>query len=261
MAHTSRSVIPLIAVPDPEELGPAMQACNLGERAFVLAKIETGESNQECARLAGYSASSPDILKSAGYQIAHRPRVQDALLEEGRKLLRTHGPRSIKTLVEIRDSNAVKPEVRLKAAVELLDRAGMNAVAQSHLTVTHELSEAQLDQRILAMAAELGLPQEAARRLLISPGDLEKNAIDADFTEVEPEVSPEEQARRFHENEQRRKVRAMSPEDLTAHKKRLRRDQSERAKARRAAHEAERLLALGRSGLEDLLPLTTTTGD
>lgn len=246
--------MPLIAVPDAEELGPAMQACNVGERAWVIAKIETGENNMECARLAGYSASSDDVLKATGYAIAHRQRVQDALLEMSRKLMRTEGAKSIKTLVAIRDDKAIKPEIRLKASVELLDRAGMNAVSESHLTVTHELNEAQMDQRILALAAELGLSEDVARKMLISPADLQKNAdaIDAEFEEVAT-ISAEEQARRDYENDLRRKVRAMTPEELTAHKAQLRRDQSERAKAKRAAAEAGRLLAAGREGLEDLI--------
>jgi hypothetical protein len=254
MAHTSRAIVPLIAVPDADDLGPAMAACNIGERAWVIAKIETGANNMECARLAGYSASSDDVLKATGYAIAHRQRVQDALLEMSRKLMRTEGAKSIKTLVAIRDDKAIKPEIRLKASVELLDRAGMNAVSESHLTVTHQLSDAQMDQRILALAAELGLTEDVARKMLISPADLQKNAdaIEAEFEEIVP-VNPEDQARRDHENELRRKVRAMSPDELTAHKAQLRHDQSERSKAKRGAAEAARLLATGREGLEDLI--------
>lgn len=250
----SRAIVPLIAVPDAEDLGPAMLACTVGERAWTIAKIETAESNMECARLAGYSASSDDVLKSMGYAIAHRSRVQAALLEASQRLMRTEGPKSIKTLVAIRDDMAVKPEVRAKAAVELLNRAGMNAVSESHLTVTHELSEAQMDQKILSLAAELGLTEDVARKMLIAPADLRKNAdiIDADFEIVSEPISPEEQARRDRENEQRRNVRAMSPEELKVHKAQQRKDRSERGKARRAAAEAARILALGREGLEDL---------
>ena len=251
----SRAIVPLIPVPDVEDLGPAMQACTVGERAWVIAKIDTGESNKECCRLAGFSASSDDVLKSMGYAIAHRQRVQDALLEMSRKLFRVEGARSIKVLCAIRDDNAVKPEVRLKASVEILSRAGMGSVSESHLTVTHELSEAQMDQKILSLAAELGLSEDVARKMLIAPADLRKNAdaIDAEFEEVPPEISQEEQERRDRENEQRRNVRAMSPEELKAHKAQQRKDKSERGKAIRAAAEAERLLAMGRDGLEDLL--------
>ncbi|HKU54037.1 MAG TPA: hypothetical protein VJP60_01630, partial [Rhizomicrobium sp.] len=108
---------------------------------------------------------------------------------------------------------------------------------------------------ILSLAAELGLTEDVARKMLIAPADLRKNAdiIDADFEVVSEPISPEEQARRDRENEQRRNVRAMSPEQLAAHKAQQRKDKSERGKARRAAAEAERLLAMGRDGLEDLL--------
>lgn len=250
-----RSIVPLIAIPDAEDLGPAMQACTVGERAWVIAKIETGESNAECARLAGYSTSTDDVLKSTGYMLAHRQRVQDALLEMSRKLMRLEGSKSIKCLVAIRDDRTIKPDIRLKASVELLNRAGMSAVSESHMTVTHQLSEAQLDQRILTLAAELGLTEDVARKMLIAPADLKKNAdaIDAVFEEVTPEITAAEQGRRDYENEQRRALRAMSPEELKAHKAQQRKEQSERAKARRAAHEAERQAAIGREGIEDLL--------
>lgn len=124
-----------------------------------------------------------------------------------------------------------------------------------HLTVTHELSEAQMDQKILSLAAELGLTEDIARKMLIAPADLRKNAdaVDAEFEEVPPEISTEEQARREHENEMRRAVRAMSPEELKAHKAQQRAEKSQRAKAKRAASEAERFLASGREGIEDLL--------
>lgn len=255
MSHNSRAIAPTITFNE-ADLGPAMLACNPGERAWVFHKIEGGLNNTDAAIAAGYSNSSRDSAKSAGCAIAHRERVQAALLEMSRKLMRTEGPKSIKTLVAIRDDLRVKPEVRAKCATELLSRAGMGAVSESHLTVTHELNEAQMDQRILALAAELGLTEEVARKMLISPADMQKNAsiVDAEFEDVKPEVSPAEQARRDRNNEYRRKIRAMSPEELAAHKATRRKEKSQAFKARRAACEAERLAALGREGLEDLLP-------
>lgn len=235
----SRAIIPLIAIPAADDLGPAMQACTAGERAWVIAKIETGESNAECARLAGYSASSEDTIKSAGYVLAHRERVQAALLEMSRKLMRTEGPKSIKTLVALRDDTKVDAKDRIKASIELLNRAGMGAVAESHLTVTHELSEAQLDQKILSLAAELGIPRDIAAKMLIAPADLDKNAaaIDAEFEEVPADKTPEqieraERYRRNAENERRKELDAMTLEQREAAKAEVREQRSAEAKAR-----------------------------
>jgi hypothetical protein len=234
-----RNIVPLIAVPAADDLGPAMQACTNGERSFVIAKVETGESNAECARLAGYSASTPDTLKSTGYAIAHRQRVQDAILEMSRKLMRSEGPKSIKTLVEIRDNKSLEAKDRLKASVELLNRAGMSAVSESHLTVTHELlTDAQKDQRILSLASELGLDEATARKMLIAPADLEKNAqiIDAEFEEVPLSDDPRNIAKR----ETRARRRDMTPEERKADKARIRAERSAKLKAKRAEAEAGR---------------------
>src|ERR1019366_4030555 len=129
-------IVPLITIPDAEDCGPAMFAlASDAERAWVIAKVETGCSNGDAARLAGYCADNPslDNLKSTGYAIAHRQRIQDALLEVSRKLMRSQGPRSILTLARIRDDKAAENKDRIKAAVELLNRAGISAVQESHL--------------------------------------------------------------------------------------------------------------------------------
>src|ERR1700761_6666257 len=109
----AREIKPLPAVADLEELGPAMLACTVGERNFIQAKLETGLSNSECARLAGFSHSSPDVLKSRGYALAHSERVQNALLEQSKRFLKTELPKSLRVMIEIRDSKLVKPETRL----------------------------------------------------------------------------------------------------------------------------------------------------
>lgn len=250
--NTGNQIVPLIPVPEADDLGPAMTDCTVGERAFVVAKIETGESNGECARLAGYSASSPDVLKSIGYAIAHRERVQAAILEMSRRLMRTEGPKSIKTLVEIRDNKKAEDKDRIKASIELLNRAGMNAVSESHLTVTHQLSESQMDQRILQLASELGLDEATARKMLIAPADLEKNAnvIDADFTEVR---EPSQDPRIVAERETRARRRDMSPDEIAADKARIRAEKAAKAKAKYdAAQEYRAVVAEADPDLADL---------
>jgi hypothetical protein len=231
---------PLIPV-SADGLGPAMLALSPAMRAFVIAKVEFGQPNHEAARMAGYSAASPHALSVVASRLAHDERVQSALLEEGQKLMRSEGPKSVHTLVEVRDDKRNAAKDRIKAATELLDRSGFHALSEHHLTVEHHLSDEQKDARIMALAAEMGLSQDEARKLLIAPGKEQASIVDAEFEVVQP---PDPQRER--ENDLQRKRRARSPEERAAHKEQLRQQRSERAKQRLAE-------VAGREGLEDVL--------
>ena len=243
-----REIVPLIPIPDPDDLGERMCACTVGERAWVIAKLETGGDNSECARLAGYSTSSPDVLKSTGYAIAHRQRVQDALLEQSRKMLKTELPRSLRTMIELRDDKKIKAEIRLKAAIEIMNRAGMGAIQKSQLTVTHELSEAELVQSIRVLSANLGFSEDIVRRMLLSAGTLKGNgeAIDAEFTVVSPPIS--DRARRA--GSQERDATAAPANVAKATQGRKHRIRAERTAAMKAKYAQAQ--TTGREGLEDL---------
>jgi len=226
---TGRTLVPMIVVPD-DGCGPAMAALSPAQRAFVVAKVHFGCSNAEAARRAGYSKTKPGDAKVTAYRLAHTDQIQAAITEECRKVISSEGPRSIKTLVDIRDDKAKEAKDRIKAAIELLNRGGLNAVSEHHLTVEHQMTDAQKDQRILALCQELGLPETAARKLLIAP-----DAIDAEFSEVEPEKTPEqiERAERYdRDNELRRLRNTMTPEELAAHKRKMREEHRAEMKVR-----------------------------
>src|SRR5262245_13722720 len=108
-----RKLTPLIPI-DETGLGPAMLALPPAQRAFVVGKIMFGMGNTDAAQLAGYSARSPHALDVVGSRLAHDERVQAALLEEGQKLMRAEGPRSIHTLVAIRDDRTADAKDRMK---------------------------------------------------------------------------------------------------------------------------------------------------
>src|SRR5207248_4437927 len=110
--------------------------------------------------------------------------------------LRSEGPRSILTLVEVRDDKAAAPRDRIKAATELLNRAGMSAVSEHHHFVDHQLSESEQDKRILQLAKELGLDEANAMRLLVSPDEFKKNSKGIYELEPKPAPSPERQKKR-----------------------------------------------------------------
>lgn len=170
-----RRTTPLIAI-DEASLGPAMQACTVGERAFVYGKVHLGLTNPDAGKLAGYSDRSPHALEVQTSRLAHSERVQAAILEEGQKLMRTEGARSIKVLVQIRDDPAAENKDRIKCATELLNRSGFHAVTETHSHQYSHMSEGEKDARILALCAELGLSPDEAQKMLISPSDMQKNA-------------------------------------------------------------------------------------
>ncbi len=228
-----RPLVPLIVVQD-ADCGPAMLALSPPQRAFVIAKVRHGDNNTEAAKRAGYSGGCHDGAKSTGYVLAHREDIVAAIIEESKKVLKSEGPNSVRTLVTLRDDPKVEPRDRIKAAIELMNRGGLSVVNESHVLVEHQLSEVEKDRRILALAAELGLPQVEAQKLLIDP----KRIVDAEFSEVPAEPTAEDAARqeeRDRENKRRRKLRAAAPEDRERLKAEARAQRTAELKARYAA--------------------------
>jgi DNA-directed RNA polymerase specialized sigma24 family protein len=258
-----RPVIPKIRVPE-EGLGPAMQAINPAQRAYVIARVFEGLTQARAAEAAGYSASTPDTAKVAGYRLEHDERIQAAIAEECRKLMRSEGANSVRAIIRVRDNPKAKHSDVVKAAEALLDRCGLGAVSQHHHLVEHRLTEEQQDRKILALAAELGLDKQSAQKLLIDPS---KVIVDAEFTEVSPAEPPTPEelaaaAERERENARRRELGALPPEQREAAKAELRAKRTAEQKAKRAASDAARssqvdleeyLAADGSEGLEDLL--------
>lgn len=180
-----KTTLPQIRVPE-DGLGPAMQALpNQSMRAYVVGRVYYGLNKARAAQAAGYSVSTPDVAKVQGYRLEHDERIQAAIAEESRKLMRSFGPRSIRTLAVIMSNPKAEDKDRIKAAGELLSRGGLNAVSEGHITVdhNHRLTPAQQDKRILELARELGLNDVEARKLLVDPSKF----IDAEFEDVPPE--------------------------------------------------------------------------
>jgi len=207
-----------------DDLGDAMRSLNNGRRAFVHFKVHAGLSNADAALAAGYS---PATASMQGSQIAGNPAVQAAILEEARKVIRSEAPRSVATLVAIRDDAEASPRDRIKCAQLLMDRGGLAAVVESHLTVTHQLSESEQDRKILQLAAELGLGPDQAKLLLVSPGDFFQNAEGVyELAGQEPKAEPSPQQHRNNETKRHRRV--MTREEREADKERVRAEYAER---------------------------------
>ncbi len=266
-----RPLVPIIVVPD-EGCGPAMAALSPAHRAFVVAKVHFGCSNAEAARRAGYSKDKLQHAKVTAYRLAHTDGIQAAIIEESRKVVCGEGPKSIRTLVEIRDDKTKEPKDRIKAAIELLNRGGLNAVSEHHMVVEHTMTDAQKDRRILELCRELGIADMEARKLLIAP-----SVVDAEFTEVPPPEPPKtleqiaraEKAVRNSEVAKRRMRSAMTPDELAEHKQKMREARRATMKARYDAAQAEQQTdikdfidtqaddaPMSSEGIEDLLGMT-----
>ena len=89
--------------------------------------------------------------------LAHDERVQAAILEEGRKLIRDTSAMAIGVIEQIASDPKVDPKDRLKAAVELLNRSGFSAVSEHKVTVEKDLSYEALVERIKVLAAKRGI--------------------------------------------------------------------------------------------------------
>jgi phage terminase small subunit len=163
-------------------LGPAMRALTPLQQQFVMALIQSGCSQTKAAELAGYKGG-PDVWKVRGYELAHDPRVQRAMHEEALKRIRSTAPMAIRVLETLAGNAKVKPETRLKAATELLNRSGLHPTSEHIVTVDRpEMDQRELVRRIAALAKEQGLDPI---KLLGSRGVV----IDAEFEIVEPAAS------------------------------------------------------------------------
>lgn len=166
------------------ELGPAMRACTERQRKMVYGFVYEGLNKTDAIKYAGYEPTSANGNVWGYFQ---HPKVQAAIEELARGLLKSHAPGSIRTLLAIRDNVDAPPDVRRKAANDILDRAGISTHTQHTLHVEHHLSERDKDARLLALADELGFDAEMKRRLLAPP----TKPIDVEFVAV---PSPAEQS-------------------------------------------------------------------
>jgi hypothetical protein len=235
---TRRKTIPALPnLPDVADLGPAMSALTPLERGFVIAKVYYGLDNSNACRAAGYAEST---ATDRAYEISHREDVQAAILEVGKALLRGEGARSILTMVKIRDDERVRPDVRLRAAEMIANRSGFHVSTEHHEHFHHHVSEAEMDRRILALAAELGMSPEDSRKMLIAPADMQKNAEGVfEIAPVEPR-EPSTDPRQVAKRATRQRRAGMTPEEIEADKQRIQAERSEQMRRERAEHEAAR---------------------
>ena len=153
----------------PSDYGPAFQDLSESHQRFVIELLDTGGDYKAAAAAAGFSERS-------GYYLARRPDVIQAIKEEGDARARSGAILAASTLIELA-RGAINEQVRFKAAVELLNRAGLLVERTQHLIVEHRLSEDQKIAEVKSLAAQLGLD---ATKLLGHAGVV----TDAEFAPV-----------------------------------------------------------------------------
>lgn len=161
--------------------GPALSCLTQQEKAFVVAMVMAGGAPnqvQNAGKAAGYS--DPQY----GWRLMRKQKIIDALREEAGKRLLSGALVGAAVLMEIAmgangsgDLTPVKPELRFKAAKELLAHSGYMPVHKQEIEVKHTTPDQQgMIAEIRAFAKQLGLDPQ---KLLGSAG-----VIDAEFEEV-----------------------------------------------------------------------------
>jgi phage terminase small subunit len=160
-----------------QHLGPSMQLLTEKQRGFVAAMIEQGGLNyKEAARRAGYGGND-NVLRTTGHDLAHNPRIQEAIREVGLKMLTSGSLVAVKAVLEIAGDITAEKKDRLKAAEIIMNRCGMPALTEQKMTVVHkDETSAEMIKQIEQLSKNLGLDP---RKLL------GRAVVDAEFEEVE----------------------------------------------------------------------------
>lgn len=155
-----------------------MTALEPQQRAWVLAYLETGcRSATEAARLAGYApGGAPQSVRMAGHRLKNDEKVLAAIKELAEKRVKSGAYLAMSVLREIAEDPTHKD--RFKAAVEMLNRAGMIVVQKQEVEHKHLMDAREVAAGIRQFAKELGLDET---KLLGAAG-----YTDVDFEVVSP---------------------------------------------------------------------------
>ena len=166
--------VAVIDRPDPESLGPAMQELAAKQQLFVVALVEYGGDATKAAAHAGYSANG-NLQSVMACRNMSNPKILAAIREEADKRIRGGALLGASVLIELTKS-ADTDAVRLKAAVELLNRTGLSFVQKHEVTHKDERSDRELEAYITMVARKHGL--QPASLLGYDP-------VDAEFEEMD----------------------------------------------------------------------------
>jgi hypothetical protein len=155
---------------------PALRALTPFQRKFVLAMASSPfDTHASWAAAAGYA---PDDAKKRAHELLRHEAVVNAIQETARLMLNGRGAAIATALMlSVAEDKGAKPSLRLKAATELADRAGLHA-RQELRVEHHDTSIDAIRKNILELAAKHGLNGHEL---------IGRNAtIDGEFIDVTP---------------------------------------------------------------------------
>lgn len=158
------SEVAVIELPAEPHWGPAMSALpNDSWRRFAIACCQptaTGETDYtQAAREAGFEQSD-GALRVTAHRMAHDIRIQEAILEIGRRNLGAGVALATATIIQVMITST-KNETKLKAAGMLLNRGGLPEKTEHNVTVERTFSEQEQIERAILLADKLGLDPAA----------------------------------------------------------------------------------------------------
>lgn len=162
---------PTVPVPPEDELGPAMQALTLPQRAFVCATAENPGLTHytENAMRAGYGGTS-ESAKVAACRMMRMPKILTAIREEADRRLKSGALLGASMLMKL----AEHPDARIsfKASVELLNRAGLVVETKHTVTVEDHRDRVQLQDEVRELL------NRASQQRLVLPAPLEGEFVE-----------------------------------------------------------------------------------
>jgi len=145
--------------PSEDDLSPTMKALTERQRAFVDHYVETGGMKPlASAKAAGYAegeGTSSSALAVATHRLVHNTRVMAAVKEEADRRLRMGVVLGASIVMQIAADPMHKDQY--KAAVRLLDHAGLLIEHKQVIEVTHNISEKEKIEEVKLLAQQLGL--------------------------------------------------------------------------------------------------------
>jgi len=183
--NTART--PMVPPPPEFSLGPAMKALSKPQRTFVSVYLEQGGANAErAAAAAGYGGTAGSLAQAA-HRLTHNLRVQAAMKEEAEKRLKAGSILASSVLIEIASDRMHKD--RFKAAVELLNRAGLIVQTEHKVIVEDNRLTDEIVQGIVAMAERLQIDPKKLLGSVPTTTAEPKDVVDAEYTEVDDDIS------------------------------------------------------------------------
>lgn len=167
-----------IRVPDVSECGPAMKALTENQRRYVCALGVFG--NHKTAAYEWAFGCQTNSANAAAPRLGKQDKIKRAITEYYQDDLHIIGP----ALAAVRILEALGPEnTDLKLALKAVDLAsnivpGFKAATVHELTVKHEYSLAELEERAARLTEALKLPELPA-----------PNIIEAEYEEVDPDLA------------------------------------------------------------------------